>query len=91
MINRNWEKEPEFSDLSLESIKDYRDSMEQTYDVILRNRTQFIRDLSFPIQFKIDKMDELLDFFLIDGDLERSSKLYIIKDLLEMKLIINNE
>ena len=83
--------DPEFSDLSPESIREYRDFMEQTFSIITRNRTQFLRDPSFSTGFKIERVEELLDFFMVDEDFERCSELSSIKELLEMKLIINNE
>ena len=64
--------------------------MEQTFDVIVRNKSTFLRDSSFSTPFKIERVDELLDFFVVDEDFERCSELSSIKELLEMKLIINN-
>jgi hypothetical protein len=90
-MNKEWETDPEFSDLSPESIREYRNFMEQTFDVIIRNRIQFLRDSSFSTAFKIERVEELLDFFMVDEDFERCSELSSIKELLEMKLIINNE
>jgi len=89
-MNNQWEKDPEFSDLTPESIKEYRNFMGQTFDVIIRNKSTFLRDSSFSTPFKIERVDELLDFFVVDEDFERCSELYSIKELLEMKLIINN-
>jgi hypothetical protein len=89
-MNKEWEKDPEFSDLTPESIKEYRNFMEQTFDVIIRNKLTFLRDSSFSTPFKIERVDELLDFFVVDEDFERCSELSSIKELLEMKLIINN-
>jgi hypothetical protein len=89
-MNKEWEKDPEFSDLTPESIKEYRNFMEQTFDVIIRNKSTFLRDSSFSTPFKIERVDELLDFFVVDEDFERCSELSSIKELLEMKLIINN-
>jgi hypothetical protein len=89
-MNKEWEKDPEFSDLTPESFKEYRNFMEQTFDVIRRNKSQFLRDPSFSTGFKIERIEELLDFFVVDGDFERCSELSSLKELLEMKLIINN-
>jgi hypothetical protein len=89
-MNKEWEKDPEFSDLTPESIKEHRNFMEQTFDVIIRNKSTFLRDSSFSTPFKIERVDELLDFFVVDEDFERCSELSSIKELLEMKLIINN-
>ena len=89
-MNNQWEKDPEFSDLTPESIKEYRNFMEQAFDVIRRNKSTFLRDPSFSTPFKIERVDELLDFFVVDEDFERCSELSSIKELLKMKLIINN-
>jgi len=67
-MNNQWEKDPEFSDLTPESIKEYRNFMEQTFDVIIRNKSTFLRDSSFSTPFKIERVDELLDFFVVDED-----------------------
>ena len=89
-MSKEWEKDPEFSDLTPEAILEYRDFMEQMFDVIRRNKSQFLRDPSFSTGFKIERIEELLDFFVVDGDFERCSELSSLKELLEMKLIINN-
>ena len=89
-MSKEWEKDPEFYDLTPEAIKEYREFMEQTFDVIRRNKSQFLRDTSFSTIFKIERIEELLDFFVVDEDFERCSELYSLKELLEMKLIINN-
>ena len=89
-MNKEWEKDPEFYDLTPEAILEYREFMEQTFDVIRRNKSQFLRDNAFSTIFKIERIEELLDFFVVDEDFERCSELYSLKELLEMKLIINN-
>jgi|TARA_R110000868_G_scaffold55252_2_gene171901 hypothetical protein len=89
-MSKEWEKDPEFSDLTPEAILEYREFMEQMFDVIRRNKSQFLRDPSFSTGFKIERIEELLDFFVVDGDFERCSELSSLKELLEMKLIINN-
>lgn len=89
-MSKEWEKDPEFSDLTPEAILEYREFMEQMFDVIRRNKSQFLRDTSFSTGFKIERIEELLDFFVVDEDFERCSELSSLKELLEMKLIINN-
>ena len=89
-MSKEWEKDPEFSELTPEAILEYREFMEQMFDVIRRNKSQFLRDSSFSTGFKIERIEELLDFFVVDGDFERCSELSSLKELLEMKLIINN-
>jgi hypothetical protein len=89
-MSKEWEKDPEFSDLTPEAILEYREFMEQMFDVIRRNKSQFLRDHSFSTGFKLERIEELLDFFVVDGDFERCSELSSLKELLEMKLIINN-
>lgn len=89
-MSKGWEKDSEFSDLTPEAILEYREFVEQTFDVIRRNKAYFLRDPSFSTLFKIERIDELLDFFVVDDDFEKCSELSSIKELLEMKLIINN-
>jgi hypothetical protein len=89
-MSKEWEKDPEFSDLTPEAILEYREFMEQMFDVIRRNKSQLLRDPSFSTGFKLERIEELLDFFVVDGDFERCSELSSLKELLEMKLIINN-
>ena len=50
-MSKEWEKDPEFSDLTPEAILEYREFMEQMFDVIRRNKSQFLRDTSVSTGF----------------------------------------
>lgn len=88
-MNKEWESDPEFSDLDPENIREYREFMMDTFHLIRRNKSYFLKETKFPTPFKIERINELLDFFLVDEDFEKCSELSAIKDLLEIKLIIN--
>jgi len=90
-MNRSWEKDPEFFDIDPESIKEYREFMIENFNLIRRNKSYFLREGKISTSFKLERVDELLDFFVIDEDFEKCSELQSIKELLEIKLIINHE
>lgn len=90
-MNRTWEKDPEFFDIDPESIKEYREFMVENFNLIRRNKSYFLREGKISTAFKLERVDELLDFFVIDEDFEKCLELQSIKELLEIKLIINHE
>jgi hypothetical protein len=86
---KNWESDPEFDDIDQESIEEYRQFMLDNFELIRRNKSYFLRENRFSIDFKLDRIGELLDFFIVEEDFEKCSELSSIKELLEIKLIIN--
>ena len=88
-MNKDWERDPEFSDTDPENIREYREFMLDTFKLIKRNKSYFLRETKFPTHFKLERIDELLDFFVVEEDFEKCSELSSIKELLEIKLIIN--
>ena len=88
-MNKEWERDPEFSDIDPENIREYREFMLDTFKLIKRNKSYFLRETKFPTHFKLERIDELLDFFVVEEDFEKCSELSSIKELLEIKLIIN--
>ena len=88
-MRKDWESDSEFSDIDPESIREYREFMMDTFKLIQRNKSYFLRETKFPTHFKLERIDELLDFFVVEEDFEKCSELSSIKELLEIKLIIN--
>jgi len=84
-----WEDENAFFDLDQESIQEYRDFMNENFEIIKRNKSYFLRDTSFSTSFKLDRLEELLDFFIVEEDFDKCKELMPIKELLEIKLMIN--
>ena len=84
-----WEDENAFFDLDQESIQEYRDFMNENFEIIKRNKSYFLRDTSFSTSFKLDRLEELLDFFIVEEDFDKCKELTPIKELLEIKLMIN--
>jgi len=90
-MNKGWERDPEFFDIDPDTIKEYREFMIENFNVIQRNKSYFLRETKFSTAFKLDRIEDLLDFFVIDEDFEKCSELQGIKELLEIKLIIDHE
>jgi hypothetical protein len=88
-MRKDWESDSEFSDIDPASIREYREFMLDTFKLIQRNKSYFLRETKFPTHFKLERIDELLDFFVVEEDFEKCSELSSIKELLEIKLIIN--
>ena len=88
-MKREWEDENAFFDLDQESIQEYRDFMNENFEIIRRNKSYFLRDRSFSTSFKLDRLEELLDFFIVEEDYDKCKELMSIKELLEIKLMIN--
>lgn len=88
-MKREWEDENAFFDLDQESIQEYRDFMNENFEIIKRNKSYFLRDRSFSTSFKLDRLEELLDFFIVEEDYDKCKQLMSIKELLEIKLMIN--
>jgi hypothetical protein len=89
-MRREWEDENAFFDLDQESIQEYRNFMNENFEIIKRNKPYFLRDSSFSTSFKLDRLEELLDFFVVEEDFDKCKELIAIKDLLEIKLMINS-
>lgn len=89
-MRREWEDENAFFDLDQESIQEYRDFINENFEIIKRNKPYFLRDSSFSTSFKLDRLEELLDFFVVEEDFDKCKELIAIKDLLEIKLMINS-
>ena len=88
-MKREWEDENAFFDLDQESIQEYRDFMNENFEIIKRNKSYFLRDTSFSTSFKLDRLEELLDFFIVEEDYDKCKQLMSIKELFEIKLMIN--
>jgi hypothetical protein len=89
-MRKDWESDSEFSDIDPASIREYREFMLDTFKLIQRNKSYFLRETKFPTHFKLERIDELLDFFVVEEDFEKCLELSSIKELLEIKLIIND-
>jgi hypothetical protein len=90
-MRKEWENDPEFLDIDPESIIEYRQFMVENFELIQRNKTYLLRENKISTSFKLERIDELLDFFLVEEDFEKCQELSSIKELLEIKLIINEK
>lgn len=91
-MNLEWIEGPhDFLDNDPGDIHSYMVMMEDTYINILESKKVFIRDDYFSTSFKLERIEELIDFFLMEEEYDKCKKLYDIKKALEIKLILNKK
>lgn len=81
-------KNPDFSDIDPQFLEEYKIFMEENFRVILLHKRSFIMDSYFSNVFKIERIDELIDFFLLEEEYEKCSELSRIRDILELKVVV---
>jgi hypothetical protein len=74
-----------FEGIDPEGFEEYRDFMYENYDILLKNKISFIKDNWFSPDFKCERLQELLDFFLLEEEFEKCQKLESIKQALEIQ------
>ena len=70
-------------------FESYRDSMYQNFDVIELNTFEFIREDCLSPKYKLERIREMLDFFLLEERYDKCEKLMGIKAALEVSYIIS--
>jgi hypothetical protein len=70
-------------------FEEYRDSMYLNFDVISQNTFEFMRDDYFSPKYKLSRVQEMLDFFLLEDRYDKCEKLMYIKAALEVDYIIS--
>ena len=72
-----------------EGFEEYRDSMYMNFDVISDNTFEFMRDDCISPKYKLKRIQEMLDFFLLEEQYDKCEKLMYIKAALEVNYIIS--
>jgi hypothetical protein len=72
-----------------DSFLDYREMMFENYEYISKYRVEFIKDDSISTSFKLERITEILDFFLLEEDYEKCDKLKKIKEALEVRMFFS--
>jgi len=82
--------------LTPEELASYKEVIMEEYSIIVSNEEEFIRTDSIPDNQKIQKLNEILDLFVIEGTdsvsilkVESLVEIIIIKILIE-KMYLNN-
>jgi hypothetical protein len=78
-----------FEGIDPEGFEEYRDFMYDNYNVLMENKIFFIKDKWFSPDFKCERIQELLDFFLLEEEHDRCKKLESIKQALEIQQFLD--
>ena len=78
-----------FDDITSEGFEEYREFMYENYEMIREHRIEFIKDSYFSPSFKLERIQELLDFFILEEEYEKCDVMLGLKSALEVKYIMN--
>lgn len=87
----SWESSLEFSDLDKDIVQLYKKYMESGLDIITKHKLYFLRDSKIPTVIKIEKIMELIDFLILEGNGKKLLEIYEIKKSLKIKLMIEKK
>lgn len=79
-----------FDGIDPEGFEEYRDFMYENYEVLIHNKITFIKDTWFSADFKCERIQELLDFFLLEEEYQKCQKLESIKQALEIQQFLDD-
>jgi hypothetical protein len=87
MKNKKAENLEILDEIDEEGFEEYRAFMYENCEIILRNKFEFIADNYFSASFKSERVQELLDFFLLEEEYEKCSDLIKIKEAVEIQFL----
>jgi len=87
MKNKKAENLEILDEIDEEGFEEYRACMYENCEIILRNKFEFIADNYFSASFKSERVQELLDFFLLEEEYEKCSDLIKIKEAVEIQFL----
>jgi hypothetical protein len=70
-----------------QGFEEYVEFIHENYLMIASNRMEFIRDNTQTVRMKLERVQELLDFFCLEDDNEKCDVLDRIKGALEIKYV----
>lgn len=78
-----------FDEITEEGFEEYRDFMYENYEMIEKHKLDFIKDEYFTPGFKLERVQELMDFFVLEEEYEKCEVLHDLKVALEVKYIMD--
>jgi hypothetical protein len=87
MKNNRLEKREILDEIDEDGFEEYCEFMYENFKIILKNKFEFISDTYFSASFKCERIQELLDFFLLEEEYEKCSELIKIKDAVEIQFL----
>ena len=79
----------DYDDVLDEGFEEYRKFMFETYEGLIKHRVFFLRDRTFSLNFKYERVQELIDFFVLEDEFEKCLELSKIKEAVEIQYILN--
>ena len=70
----------------IDEFQEYRDFMYEDFSMIQKHKVNFIRDLHFSPKYRLGRVQELLDFFVIEEDYEKCEILIGLRNTLEVQM-----
>jgi len=70
-----------------QGFDEYVEFIKENYFMISSNKMEFIRDNTLSVRSKLERIQELLDFFCLEEDEEKCDLLEKIKGALEIKYV----
>jgi hypothetical protein len=77
-----------FEGIDPDGFEEYRDFMYENYSVLIENKLGFITDKWFTSAFKCERLQELLDFFLLEEEYEKCHEIGKIKQAIDVQLLL---
>lgn len=77
-----------FEGIDPDGFEEYRDSMYENYSVLFKNKLGFITYKGFSTTFKCERLQELLDFFLLEEEYEKCKEIEKIKQAIDVQLLL---
>jgi hypothetical protein len=71
---------------SIDEFQEYRDFMMKDFSMIEKHKVNFIKDLYFSPKYKLERVQELIDFFIIEEDYEKCEILIGLRNTLEVQM-----
>lgn len=73
-----------------ESFEDYREMMEENFSYISKYKVEFIKDKSICTRSKLERITEVLDFYMLEEEYEKCEVLKKIKDALDVRIFFTD-
>ena len=90
MRNKRIERQEILDEIDEEGFQEYCTFMYENCQIILKNKFEFISDSYFSAAFKCERIQELLDFFLLEEQYEKCSELHKIKEAVEIQFLFQS-
>jgi hypothetical protein len=77
-----------FEGIDQDGFEEYRDFMYKNYCVLTENKLGFITDKCFTPSFKEERLQEMLDFFLLEDEYAKCQEINKIKQAIDVQMLL---